>query len=177
MLPSPNGRRKAYTSVINESGLYELIFRSRKPEAKQFKKWVKQEVLLSIRKHGGYIKGQEQEDNPKLILAKALKVAESVISEQNREIEAQKSQIKAQKKQLEENLSVDGYRGFYLQDYLPHRDKVRLGIRASQIAKAHHIPIKRERREVVNKYGELIPTVINLYPKWVLDQAAEEVLM
>ncbi|MBY0122193.1 phage antirepressor KilAC domain-containing protein [Bacillus sp. S/N-304-OC-R1] len=41
-------------SIINESGLYELIFASRKLEAKMFKKWVKQEVLPSIRKHGMY---------------------------------------------------------------------------------------------------------------------------
>lgn len=42
-------------SIINESGLYELIFASRKLEAKMFKKWLKQEVLPSIRKHGAYL--------------------------------------------------------------------------------------------------------------------------
>jgi anti-repressor protein len=41
--------------VINESGLYSLILRSRKPEAKAFKRWVTHEVLPSIRKTGGYI--------------------------------------------------------------------------------------------------------------------------
>lgn len=40
--------------IINESGLYSLILRSRKPEAKKFKKWVTAEVLPSIRKHGAY---------------------------------------------------------------------------------------------------------------------------
>jgi prophage antirepressor-like protein len=39
---------------INESGLYSLILRSNKPEAKVFKKWVTSEVLPSIRKHGSY---------------------------------------------------------------------------------------------------------------------------
>lgn len=48
--------RQGYTNIINESGLYELIFASRKPEAKVFKKWVKQEVLPSIRKTGSYTK-------------------------------------------------------------------------------------------------------------------------
>lgn len=43
------------TTLINESGLYELIFGSRKPEAKAFKKWVKTEVLPSIRRTGGYV--------------------------------------------------------------------------------------------------------------------------
>ena len=40
--------------VINESGLYALILRSNKPEAKKFKKWVTSEVLPSIRKSGYY---------------------------------------------------------------------------------------------------------------------------
>ena len=42
-------------STINESGLYSLILRSRKPEAKRFKKWVTSEVLPSIRKQGAYM--------------------------------------------------------------------------------------------------------------------------
>lgn len=40
--------------VVNESGLYSLILRSRKPEAKRFKRWVTSEVLPTIRKTGGY---------------------------------------------------------------------------------------------------------------------------
>jgi prophage antirepressor-like protein len=40
--------------IVNESGLYSLIFKSRKPEAKAFKKWVTAEVLPAIRKHGRY---------------------------------------------------------------------------------------------------------------------------
>ena len=41
--------------VINESGLYSLILRSRKPEAKRFKRWITHEVLPSIRKTGSYV--------------------------------------------------------------------------------------------------------------------------
>jgi prophage antirepressor-like protein len=41
-------------TVINEPGLYRLIFKSRKPEAETFKSWVFEEVLPSIRKSGGY---------------------------------------------------------------------------------------------------------------------------
>ncbi|HAV46318.1 MAG TPA: hypothetical protein DCX44_13790 [Halomonas sp.] len=41
-------------TIINESGLYSAILRSRKPEAKRFKKWVTAEVLPAIRKHGHY---------------------------------------------------------------------------------------------------------------------------
>ena len=41
--------------IINESGMYSLVLGSRKPEAKQFKKWLTQEVIPSIRKHGAYM--------------------------------------------------------------------------------------------------------------------------
>lgn len=46
--------------VVNESGLYALIFKSRKAEAKRFKKWVTAEVLPSIRKHGRYEDSQKK---------------------------------------------------------------------------------------------------------------------
>lgn len=42
-------------TLINESGLYSLIFSSKLPTAKKFKRWVTNEVLPSIRKHGMYI--------------------------------------------------------------------------------------------------------------------------
>lgn len=40
--------------IISEAGLYGLILKSRKPEAKEFKRWITHEVLPSIRKHGIY---------------------------------------------------------------------------------------------------------------------------
>ena len=46
--------REQETTIINESGLYSVILRSDKPEAKPFRKWVTSEVLPSIRKTGGY---------------------------------------------------------------------------------------------------------------------------
>ena len=42
-------------TTITESGLYSVILRSRKPEAREFKRWVTGEVLPSIRKRGGYL--------------------------------------------------------------------------------------------------------------------------
>ena len=53
----PIGRRQqAY--IISEPGLYRLVMRSRKPEAKEFQRWVTHEVLPSIRKHGAYMTQQ-----------------------------------------------------------------------------------------------------------------------
>lgn len=47
--------QKREVNTINESGLYTLILRSRKPVAKKFRKWVTSEVLPSIRKTGQYV--------------------------------------------------------------------------------------------------------------------------
>lgn len=47
--------RKQSTYIINESGLYNVILRSDKPEAKPFRKWVTSEVLPQIRKTGSYM--------------------------------------------------------------------------------------------------------------------------
>lgn len=49
----PHGRKQR-TNIINESGLYTLIMRSNKPEAKRFRKWVTSDLLPAIRKTGEY---------------------------------------------------------------------------------------------------------------------------
>lgn len=49
---TPGGQQQMLT--VSESGLYSLIFTSRKPEAKRFRKWIASEVLPEIRKTGGY---------------------------------------------------------------------------------------------------------------------------
>ena len=53
IVPTPSGDQEM--TIINESGLYSAILRSRKAAAKRFKKWVTSEVLPSIRKTGGYV--------------------------------------------------------------------------------------------------------------------------
>lgn len=81
--------------IINESGLYSLIMSSRLDNAKKFKRWVTSEVLPSIRKHGGYIAGQEQMTDEEL-MAKAVLMANSKIKELNKkndELQAQNSQL------------------------------------------------------------------------------------
>lgn len=54
LISNPTGTGGSKTTIINESGLYSLILKSRKKEAKEFKKWVTSEVLPSIRKTGQY---------------------------------------------------------------------------------------------------------------------------
>lgn len=80
---------------LTEDGLYEVLMQSRKPIAKEFKKQVKQ-ILKSIRKHGGYIAGQETMTDDEL-MAKALLVAQNKIAERDAIIHRQQMQIEADK--------------------------------------------------------------------------------
>ncbi|MGG3706994.1 BRO family protein [Heyndrickxia coagulans] len=50
---TPGGEQ--HMTIINEPGLYSVILKSRKPEAKEFKRWITHEVIPSIRKHGAYM--------------------------------------------------------------------------------------------------------------------------
>lgn len=80
---TPGGPQRMAT--INEPGLYSLILRSRKPEAKAFKRWVTHEVLPAIRKTGRY----EVEPAVPRSFADALQLA----ADQQRQIEAQAAQL------------------------------------------------------------------------------------
>lgn len=82
--------------LINESGLYSLILSSKLPGAKKFKRWVTSEVLPSIRKHGGYIAGQQNMSDEEL-LAKALLFANRKIKEKDHQIQQLTAETEQQK--------------------------------------------------------------------------------
>lgn len=94
-LPHPQSPAKILEMVcVNESGLYNIILRSDKPEAKQFKRWVTREVLPAIRRHGLYAM-DELLANPDFLVQALLdykaereknKALASVVGTQNRQI-------------------------------------------------------------------------------------------
>ena len=77
-----NNRGEAF---ITESGVYDLIFRSKKIEALRFKDWITDEVLPNIRKTGGYITTTDNMSDED-ILARALQIANAKIEERNKQI-------------------------------------------------------------------------------------------
>lgn len=80
---------------VNESGLYDCVLDSRKPNARKFRKWITSEVLPSIRKHGMYAT-EELINNPDLLIQVATKLKEE--KEKNRllenKIEEQKPKVR-----------------------------------------------------------------------------------
>lgn len=71
-LPLVRAGQLRTVNTITESGLYSLVLRSNKPQAKVFKKWITSEVLPSIRRHGMYANKQTVEEmleNPDVLIA------------------------------------------------------------------------------------------------------------
>ena len=66
------GLRGGDTGCVNEPGLYSLVLGSRKPEAKNFKRWITHEVIPSIRKTGSY--SIQEPETPAQLRAKAMMI-------------------------------------------------------------------------------------------------------
>jgi len=89
-------------TVVSESGLYSLIFKSRKQEAKNFKKWITSEVIPSIRETGSY-----SIYTPSYQIEDPIKRAEKWIEEQKRLLLAEKT-IEEQKPKVEFANAIKG---------------------------------------------------------------------
>ena len=99
-LSNPDGNPRAgiphQMNVVSEPGLYSLILRSRKPEAKAFKRWVTHDILPSIRRTGGYL-ATKPDDTPESIMARAVLIAQDTIKrleDRNSELEGAVSEMK-----------------------------------------------------------------------------------
>jgi anti-repressor protein len=96
--------RERPTAIINEAGLYELILRSDKPEAKPFRKWVTGEVLPQIRKTGSYV------PTPKT-LQQALRDYADALDEAEK-AKAQVKELAPRAERHDEAMDADG--GYYV---------------------------------------------------------------
>lgn len=78
--------RKQKANATNEGGMYEVVFMSRKSEAKRFKRWVTHEVLPAIRRDGGYMVARADE-TPEETMARAVLIANETIKRQRAQID------------------------------------------------------------------------------------------
>lgn len=95
VLPTQFGNKSM--NIINESGLYSLIMTSRKAEAQSFKRWVTEEVLPSIRKHGAYMTPDTIEKalmDPDTIIQIATQLKEERLKRQQAELTVQQQKPK-----------------------------------------------------------------------------------
>ena len=78
-------------NAVNESGLYSLVLSSRKPEAKDFKRWITHDVVPAIRRTGGYIAAKADE-TPEEVMARALRIADDTMRRQKARIDAMEAE-------------------------------------------------------------------------------------
>ncbi len=175
------GRRNPNARIINEPGLYSLILRSRKPEAKAFKRWITHEVLPQIRKTGSYSAILSPAE---MLLRQCQMLVEQerrtrVIEEQNRRIlsrqEAQDEvlddfggeigTLRVDVETLKENHERVTAIGFAnLRRVRSDVDFLRqLGIKAAALARYYGVPISRAHSTV---WGE-----VNAWPLEIWDEA------
>lgn len=152
-------------SVLYEDGIWELIFLSRRPEAKALKKRVK-EVLREVRQHGGYIAPTAPRSQID-VLRRALDQIE----------EAQQAARRAEATATETSARLDAIEGRHewfaalayakLHD-LPtdHKTLKKLGKVAGRIGRARDVEPNKVQHYL---YGE-----VNQWPRWVWDDAADE---
>ncbi len=125
--------RMQKTPVINESGLYALVLSSKLPSAKKFRRWVTAEVLPSIRKHGGYIVGQENMSGEEL-LSRAVLFANSKIIE-----------LETKNQLLEKKAEEDRPKVQLAEKFISGNETVSVGIYAKMLYDKHKINIGRTR--------------------------------
>lgn len=153
-------------TVVSEGGLYALIMVSRKPAARRFKLWVTDVVLPAIRKDGMYVKGEE-------------KVATGEMSEDELVLKAMTLLQKKVERLTAENAVMNRELNFVTLDewralthrYLSHGMKVKIGLRATAIARHRNLPVERQERTLKHRHGNSRVVTINVYPREVLDEA------
>lgn len=86
--------RQGEMNCVNEAGLYTLVIKSHKPEAKAFRRWITHEVLPSIRANGGYIHGAQDMTDMEIV-SKAFLIAQKTIEARDARINALESDNRA----------------------------------------------------------------------------------
>ncbi|WP_407596957.1 Bro-N domain-containing protein [Pseudomonas aeruginosa] len=162
------GKGNPNKTVITESGLYKLVLRSDKPEARRFQDWVTRDVLPAIRKDGAYIMGEEKvatgEMDEDAFVLKAIEILQRKIDRLKAENDAMSQELNV--------LTVDEYRAL-THRYFTHSQKVKLGQAAARILRAQGQEPQRQER-TVRFHGEERIVRVNLYPRAALEQAERE---
>jgi prophage antirepressor-like protein len=133
---TPGGPQQV--TIINEAGLYALILKSRKPEAKAFKRWVTHEVLPAIRKTGSYSINQKPVSQAEALL----QMAQYLVEQEKRMLH------------IEMELQVHKHR----LDNLDHVDVIgdkqqRLNAMVRKIAQQNGWTFQRAWREFTNAFN------------------------
>lgn len=168
--PVSSGGQHRQMWVVNESGLYDLIIRSDKPEAKPFRRWITSEVLPQIRRTGAYVPAQRAETAPASQLDLIIAVAQELKrAEQTAQRALESSEVTNARLDAIEG-KHDWFAGlaYAKLNGLPTSTTYlqRLGKAAGKIGRARGLSVSKVQHGL---YGE-----VNQWPVWVWELAVEE---
>lgn len=129
-IPQVGSNYTTNITIINESGLYNAVLGSTKPEAKALRKWVTSEVLPSIRRTGGYIAATGTE-TPEELYARALTSLKAALDRQKAIVAEQAGQLELQAPDVEYTRNVLASDGLHTVNAVA----VHLGISAIRLNK------------------------------------------
>lgn len=148
-------------TIINESGLYSLILKSKKPEAKQFKRWVTSEVLPTIRKHGTYMTQPQVPTTQRELIMLALAGNE----ETNQRIDAIEEQVTDLKENATLNPGEYGYIGR------------RINQRVSEVAKGYGNITQEQRGKLYKDINQGVKAITGVSTRTQLRTKHYEVVL
>lgn len=148
-----DGKGNPNQTIINESGMYSLIFGSKLPQAKEFKRWVTHEILPSIRKHGAYLT-----DN---VLEEALTSPDFLIQLATQLKTEKEARLKAEQKTIEQEKTIEVLKP--KADYTDMILKNNSLVTITQIAKDYGMSGKAMNRKLHE-----MKLIYNLNGQWLL---------
>lgn len=155
---------------VSESGLYKLIMRSDKPQARPFQDWVTKVVLPAIRKDGAYIQGEEKVASGEMSEDELVLKAMNILQTKVERLTQERDEIQEKYDHKVNNMTI----GEFLYDvgeFLKHGDKVRMaGICRKWMQERGQVREERPMR-VKKPNGEMIDTKVYVYPRDALEVA------
>ena len=162
-----------YITIISESGLYKLIMRSDKPAAKRFQDWVTREVLPALRQDGMYVMGEEKVRTGEMSEDELVLKAMTLLQKKTERLTQELGNAKAIINDNLVCLTLDGWRALN-SHYLTKSQIMSMAWNLKKTLERQGVTVPTESREYTLPTGEVIDTVVKIYPKAMLDQAALE---
>jgi len=179
---------KSKAIIINESGLYSLVFSSKLPGAKEFKRWVTAEVLPAIRKTGGYIPMDGADDME--ILSRAVLIAQKTIEEKNALIAKHEAKIATDAPavafandigQCPEDVTVEKFAKATFARFGLGRNKMHAWLRENKFLTAKRVPFQKyidagwfhTFEELCNGHPIIVTTITGKGQRKLYDKLAE----
>ena len=167
------GSGPGIVNIISESGLYKLLMRSDKPEARPFQDWITREVLPAIRKDGMYVMGEEKVRTGEMTEEELVHKAMTLLQRKTERLALERDHYQGIIQDNLVELTLDAWKALNAY-YLNRSETQRLAARLSKKLKKRGLKADYESRDLELSNGRVISTEVKVYPKALIDETALE---